>query len=236
MAMGRNLWTPEEINAAVDGYARMLVMQQLGDEFVKTEVIRELRNGELEQRSASAIERRFGNISAVAIAMDLEWVRGYAPLTNVGPTNWPIIQQRLTHQGFGDQIEEAVDRELSSIADTLRSENEGDFQRLEAMGRVRERAWQLVTTRRGQSRFRRVLIEAYNERCVVTRGDTATALEAAHIEPYSDSMSNVPDNGILLRADIHRMFDVGLLGIDPEGFTAVLSPQLPFAVPLDHRL
>lgn len=221
-----SLWVQEEIDAAVDTWVQMLQYQQSGEKFVKAQIIRELMKGDLDQRSKSSVERRFQNISAVAMAMDVEWISGLPPLSNVGVTNWERIQQRLIHHGLGDQIESTVDDELSNIIDSLKSENEEEFQRLEAMGRVRERAWQLVTKRKGQSRFRKVLLDAYNERCVITRVNTAAALEAAHIEPYSDSMSNVPDNGILLRADIHNMFDIGLLGIDPDGFTAVLSPQL----------
>ena len=221
-----SLWTQEEIDAAVDTWVQMLQNQQSGEKFVKAKIIRELMKGDLDQRSKSSVERRFQNISAVAMAMDVEWISGLPPLSNVGATNWERIQKRLIHHGLGDRIESTVDDELSSIIDSLKSENEEEFQRLEAMGRVRERAWQLVTKRKGQSKFRKVLLDAYNERCVITRVNTAAALEAAHIEPYSDSMSNVPDNGILLRADIHNLFDIGLLGIDPDGFTAVLSPQL----------
>ena len=71
-----------------------------------------------------------------------------------------------------------------------------------------------------------MLLSAYSERCVVSRSNVIQGLEAAHISPYDGPASNVPTNGLLLRADIHRMFDAGLLGIEPDDYTAVLSPNL----------
>ena len=90
---------------------------------------------------------------------------------------------------------------------------------------MRERAWQHVTQRRGQSKFRNMLLEAYDNRCAVTRFNEPIVLEAAHIEPYSGAASNVAKNGLLLKSDIHKLFDRGVLVIQPD-LTTLLAPSL----------
>lgn len=83
-----------------------------------------------------------------------------------------------------------------------------------------------VVRRRGQARFRKTLIEAYDGKCAITGCDAVEALEAAHITPYLGDHTNSPQNGFLLRADIHSLFDLGLLSIDPETSTVVLTDSL----------
>src|SRR5438105_10150982 len=89
-----------------------------------------------------------------------------------------------------------------------------------------ERVLREVKRRLGQSDFRKGLITAYKSRCAVSGSDAVEALEAAHIDPYSGTESNQPSNGLLLRADIHTLFDVNLIGIDPTTLTVALGPVL----------
>jgi hypothetical protein len=79
-----------------------------------------------------------------------------------------------------------------------------------------------VRERQGQQDFRRKLIEAYGGRCAVTGCDEQSVLEAAHIEGYSGRNSTV-SNGLLLRADIHTLFDAGLLWIDHQNRVRVAA-------------
>lgn len=74
-----------------------------------------------------------------------------------------------------------------------------------------------IIQRRGQPSFRRGLLKAYGYRCQVTRYAGEPALEAAHIYPYSEGGEHTNDlrNGLLLRADIHTLFDLGLLRVVP---------------------
>ena len=90
------------------------------------------------------------------------------------------------------------------------------------------REWQIrqVLKRRGQTRFRISLIRAYGGCCAITGCNAVDALEAAHIAPYSESTNNKMTNGLLLRADLHTLFDLGLLSVHPEHFAAILSPKL----------
>ncbi|HWX49175.1 MAG TPA: DUF3427 domain-containing protein [Roseomonas sp.] len=74
-----------------------------------------------------------------------------------------------------------------------------------------------IKARRGQAEFRRSLMAAYGERCAVTGCAVADVLEAAHILPYRGAETNHPSNGLLLRTDLHTLFDCGLVSVDPNG-------------------
>jgi putative restriction endonuclease len=73
-----------------------------------------------------------------------------------------------------------------------------------------------VLPRLGQGSFRVLVTDAYQRRCAVTQEKTLPALEAAHIKPYSDSGQHVVNNGILLRRDLHALFDQGYVTITPS--------------------
>lgn len=90
-------------------------------------------------------------------------------------------------------------------------------------GRVRR--LQEVVARQGQTEFRNRLVEAYRGRCAVTGCDVVEVLQAAHIDPYSRAPSNLVANGLLLRADIHDLFDRGLLWIT-DGMKIAVTTRL----------
>jgi predicted restriction endonuclease len=70
------------------------------------------------------------------------------------------------------------------------------------------------------------LLEAYGYKCAITGFDAEAALEAAHIIPYIKTENNDPSNGILLRADLHTLFDLNLLAIHPDKMQVLLCPNL----------
>lgn len=81
----------------------------------------------------------------------------------------------------------------------------------------RKKIWAQVKRRQGQPAFRRGLLDAYGGRCAVTGCPIEALLEAAHILPYRGGETNVVQNGLLLRADIHTLFDLGLLAVGADG-------------------
>jgi|APTNR8051073442_1049403.scaffolds.fasta_scaffold13998_2 predicted restriction endonuclease len=83
-----------------------------------------------------------------------------------------------------------------------------------------------IRVRRGQQQFREALCERYKDRCVVTGSEILSLLEAAHINPYRCENDNHPDNGLLLRTDIHTLFDLNLLGIEPSQLRVELHPEI----------
>ena len=75
---------------------------------------------------------------------------------------------------------------------------------------------QLIRPRLGQGAFRVVVTDSYERRCAVTRERTLPVLQAAHIRPFSDGGRHEPRNGLLLRSDIHQLFDRGYVTVTPE--------------------
>ena len=111
------------------------------------------------------------------------------------------------------------DRLVVEARDELFTElpaDEGDF-RLKAL---RE-----VIVREGQPVFRRKLIEAYEGKCAVTGCSIQVLLEAAHITPYAGAWHTRAQHGLLLKTDIHTLFDRGLLWIDTD-FKIRISERL----------
>lgn len=91
---------------------------------------------------------------------------------------------------------------------------------------TREKINRQIKARRGQQKFRKNLLDLYQEQCCVTGCDIIHILEAAHIKPYLGENDNHPSNGLLLRADIHTLFDLDLLGIHPETLTIHLNYEI----------
>lgn len=88
---------------------------------------------------------------------------------------------------------------------------------------ARKKVLREISVRRGQVAFRTDLIEAYGGRCAISESSTVAVLEAAHILPYRGEHTNVVTNGILLRSDIHTLFDLHLLSVNHDGFVRVSS-------------
>jgi hypothetical protein len=90
----------------------------------------------------------------------------------------------------------------------------------------RERIFASIVQRRGQARFRKMLLKAYKGSCAMTGCELEPVLEAAHIHPYQGDETDVVSNGLLLRADIHTLFDLGLIWIEPTSLSIRTSDRL----------
>jgi putative restriction endonuclease len=77
-------------------------------------------------------------------------------------------------------------------------------------------AQQAAVVREGQGAFRVRVLDAYGRRCAVTGEHALPVLDAAHIQPYLGPSSNHVQNGLSLRADIHRLYDIGYVTVTPE--------------------
>jgi HNH endonuclease len=78
--------------------------------------------------------------------------------------------------------------------------------------------------RPGQTKFRTDLCVRYGSGCMATRCEIEELVEAAHIVPYRVNADHHPANGLLLRADIHTLFDAHLLGIAPDTLEISIHP------------
>lgn len=123
--------------------------------------------------------------------------RMYDSTESAGSRIWQSVQERMTSRA----LEAANDDKLPLVA----------AEPGEKYGSPIE-----VRPRLGQSSFRVLVTDAYQRRCAITGESTLMALEAAHIVPYSGEGGHEVRNGLLLRADFHRLFDAGLVGVTPD--------------------
>lgn len=133
----------------------------------------------------------------------------------VTPAQWSAVLDALGAAGldFGGQFDSS---EVGSFDDF-------DPHNIEDS---RTRAVASAVRRRGQDVFRAALMAAYSGRCCVTGCDVGAAVEAAHILGYRGAATNHPQNGILLRADLHKLFDRKLLSIDPTTWTVKVADSI----------
>lgn len=94
------------------------------------------------------------------------------------------------------------------------------------IGDARKKTLAAIVRRQGQPAFRRALLAAYGGCCAVTGTATAEVLEAAHIVPYQGPETNQVSNGLLLRADLHTLFDLGLIAVNEATFELIISTRL----------
>lgn len=85
--------------------------------------------------------------------------------------------------------------------------------------------WGAGFHRIGQGAFRVAVTDAYGRQCAVTQEHTLPVLEAAHIQPFADGGPHDVRNGLLLRADLHILFDRGYVSVDRD-HRFVVSPHL----------
>lgn len=90
----------------------------------------------------------------------------------------------------------------------------------------REEVRRQIRARRGQRRFRNKLRTRYGAKCLVSGCHVLDVLEAAHISAYRGLKDNHVENGLLLRGDLHTLFDLNLIGIEPSSLTVHLHPSL----------
>ena len=84
---------------------------------------------------------------------------------------------------------------------------------------------QIIRPRLGQASFRLAVLDAYGGACAVTTEHSLPVVEAAHIRPWKDGGLHEVPNGLPLRRDIHRLFDLGFVTVRPD-LTFAVSPAL----------
>ncbi len=132
--------------------------------------------------------------------------KGYDAEYGAGRDLWAAVEERLRLQPSAMLIEETA---------TLAA--------IESHGCGKP---QIVLPRLGQGSFRIVVTDAYERRCALTGERTLPVLDAAHIKPYSVLHRHEVSNGILMRSDLHRLFDDGYITIDPADRKILVSPRI----------
>jgi putative restriction endonuclease len=128
------------------------------------------------------------------------------------PSDWhPNIVQGKTYD-----LHDAVGRELwQQVTASIDGRREGWPAELGTPGAPRYGDGVLVRPRLGQGSFRVLVTDAYDRRCAVTAERVLPVLEAAHIRPYAEGGAHRVDNGLLLRSDLHTLFDRGYVTVTP---------------------
>ena len=122
----------------------------------------------------------------------------YDTTETIGANLWDQVMQRLETRHFLER-EPAEEIGADSIV-------------------VPEPEWRhvIAKVRVGQGAFRFMVTEAYHRGCAVTADHTLPVLEAAHIKPFSEHGPHLVSNGLLLRADLHKLFDEGYMTVTPD--------------------
>lgn len=143
------------------------------------------------------------------------------------PEDWIPVEQYMGKtgivQGKGFDSNEYVGKELwSKIEHTMESYVNGLPMSSESSFVATESSWPgfgqtvLKKVRLGQGAFRVLVTDAYNRKCSISGEKTLPVLEAAHIKPYVEKGPHAINNGLLLRSDIHKLFDGGYITITKD--------------------
>ncbi len=132
------------------------------------------------------------------------------------------LSRMFTLHGPVDALTERLGRFTFANPDSLSNKEQVEM----SQGTEEERRFVRRLMRQQQDDFRRKLLGAYDFRCAISDADVPEGLQAAHIEPYRGVRSQKTSNGVLLRADIHLLYDARLLSITPENHIIRLSERL----------
>ena len=129
--------------------------------------------------------------------------KGYDAETGSGQRLWAEVEQRLRAQ---------VMREAPATEAAIATHGYGTPQ--------------IILPRLGQGLFRVVVTDAYDRRCALTGERTLPVLDAAHIRPFYLHQRHEVSNGLLMRSDLHRLFDGGYITVDPADRKIVVSQRI----------
>lgn len=129
----------------------------------------------------------------------------HGPVSNDQPADfWSFVDDsELT------EIEQRVAEEFSQLEDDERTIKVAE-----------------MVQRSGQQSFRNKLIRAYHGACAMSSCDVLPALQAAHISAYRGPKSQFTSNGLLLRADLHLLYDAHLISVRPDSMKIEIADSI----------
>lgn len=149
----------------------------------------------------------------LGLALVVSWRDGYFFLEGFDGAGWANCVPASSEDAVLTQ----------DVSELLREEPTSE---LDPAHDARVRVLASVVRRQGQGAFRDALLAAYSGTCAISRCEVTDVLDAAHIQPYRGSHTDHVTNGILLRTDLHSLFDRGLLAINPSSRTVVVASSL----------
>jgi len=139
------------------------------------------------------------------------------------------IKDALKGQSSRFYIDNYNDFEVSTsyesmIVHGLKSDTGSDYLPSEENKKKVKQVLQAI--REGQQKFRDKILKTYGYSCCISRCKVISVLEAAHITPYNGPDSNIINNGLCLRSDLHKLWDKYLIAINPDSYKVELSSNL----------
>lgn len=204
-----------------------VIINQLLDDRVKNKAktIVQISEGEMDKRALilglwSCREVYIGRENKIQVkSSQIYRNENYIPRISINNLDNFNHQHQYQDEGYSQE-------KIKNIDGSSNQENPASKFDLDKIRDERKKLYRLIAERRGQPKFREDLKKAYSNRCAITNCDIQELLEAAHIVPYRGNYTNDIRNGILLRADIHTLFDIGLIGIDSASYQVVISDNL----------
>lgn len=128
-----------------------------------------------------------------------------------------------SEKGTGKELWEAVAERLTQSRAEVLEPGTATVAAIETNGFGKP---QVIRPRLGQGLFCMLLRDSYSRRCAISGERTVPVLEAAHIKPYSLVQRHELSNGLLLRSDLHRLFDEGYMTVNPKDRRIVVSKRI----------
>jgi putative restriction endonuclease len=154
----------------------------------------------------------------IGIALPVGWVEGFFIL--IGASDEGEIPEDVLNKS----PEELYTFVLKKNQEEM-TESQGYFDPKSVVDE-RKKALKSIVQRQGQPAFRKKVLNAYESQCPISGCDVREALEAAHISPYMGPITNSVQNGFPLRADIHTLWDLGLICVDSRDMKILVHPKL----------
>jgi putative restriction endonuclease len=186
----------------------------------------ELANGVTDRDSLLARLGRLSHGAGKGITID-DWIGCLAIAEPVffPPDSWvpvPSDWSRSIVSGKGYDLTTGEGRRLyeACLEAAAVSDQEAEWS-VEALSATRRGKPLEVRPRLGQATFRIAVLDAYSRRCAITGERSLPVVEASHIRPFSHGGPHAVPNGLPLRRDIHRLFDLGYVSVRPDRSFAV---------------
>lgn len=159
---------------------------------------------------------RKGTKYKIGIALPIAWKEGFFILAGASPQGEISNQLASARESFNFIFKGNQEHIV---------EEEGFFSPKDIVD-ARKKSLKSIVQRQGQPGFRKKVLRAYDGKCPITECEIEEALEASHISPYMGPSTNHVQNGLPLRGDIHTLWDLGYLYVDPSNMEIRVHPKL----------
>jgi putative restriction endonuclease len=192
-----------------------------------------------ENKTAKERDREFTNVGLINCIRDQVPVGVLRQISKKpNPTQYQVLGLALAtgweegyfnFEGFSKEgfiYNEKTERRVDDIVRNEEIRHTQEFFDFTSIEDGRTHVIASIVRRRGQPQFRKRLLDLYDNKCAFSGCNVEKVLEAAHIVPYKGDHTNNPNNGLLLRADLHTLFDLGLMTINPATYEIIISKEL----------